>query len=267
MPPTPISRRRAVTAAIAGSTLLATVPAQAQPASRRTYILIHGAYHGGWCWQRVTAILEAHGHKVYAPSLTGNGDRIHLLTKDLTLETQIADITNLVEYEDLTGIHLVVHSYGGWAGSGALERIHGRVAEIVWLDAFMPRDGEKPVDYISDFSRKAMIEAVARGEAGRTPPPPSTYSIDTASYPWIQSKLTPQSNSVALLPIHLTGKLQTITRKTFIRAPRYQQAAFDRALAECRADPSWTTHVNENTGHDVMIDQPKWLAEILLRPA
>jgi pimeloyl-ACP methyl ester carboxylesterase len=260
-----ITRRMALAGAAVATTAAGLAPASAQAPVRKTFLLVHGAYHGGWCWQRVTAILEKQGHKVYAPSLTGNGDRVHLLSKDLTLDTQVMDLVNLAKYEDMKDICLVAHSFGGWPASGALEQISDRVASLVWLDAFKPKSGEKPVDYISEFSRKALEEALARGEAGRTPAPAKTYSQDEKSYAWIDSKLTPQPNNIVFQPITLTGKLETVKKKTFIRAPKYAQAAFDKALAECRANASWQTFVNENTGHDVMIDQPEWLADIILK--
>ena len=259
-----MTRRVALGAGAAGLAM-GTTQAKAQTGARKTFVLIHGAYHGGWCWRPTAEILESHGHKVYAPSLTGNGDRSHLLSKDINLDTQITDIVNLVKWEELKDICLVPHSYGGWPCSGALEQIHDRVASIVWLDAFKPKDGEKGTDYISEFSRKAMEEAVARGEPGRKPPPAKTFSKSEKDYPWIESKLTQQPNGPALQPIRLTGKRETIAKKTYIRAPQYPQAAFDKALAECKADPSWQTIVNDGTGHDVMIDQPQWLADVLLK--
>ncbi len=273
-----ITRRAAVGAAAAGAAVLggpamAQVSAQVsqqvsvQASARKTFVLIHGAYHGGWCWRRVADILEGHGHKVYAPSLTGNGDRSHLLSLDVNLDTQIADIANLITWEDLTGICLVAHSLGGWPCSGALETIHGRVASVVWLDAFKPKDGERAIDFISEHSRQATVDAVNRGEAGRAPPPAKLFSSSEPDYAWIDAKLTAQPNGPAMQRIRLTGKRETIAKKTYIRAPRYPQPAFDAALAECQADPSWQTIVNETTGHDVMIDQPEWLAEVLLRAA
>ena len=256
--------RRAAIGAAAGAAALGGAGAMAQTGGRKTFILIHGAYHGGWCWRRVADILERHGHKVYAPSLTGNGDRSHLLSMSVNLDTQIADIVNLVTWEDLTGICLVAHSYGGWPASGALEQIHDRIAAIVWLDAFKPHDGERGIDFISPHSRKAMEEAVARGEPGRAPPPAKLFSVSDKDYAWIDSKLSPQPNGVAMQPIRLTGKREMIAKKLYIRVPKYPQAAFDRALAECRADNTWQTLVNETSGHDVMIDEPEWLAEVLL---
>ena len=259
-----MTRRMALGAGAAGLAMSMT-QASAQPTARKTFVLIHGAYHGGWCWRPTAEILESQGHKVYAPSLTGNGDRSHLLSKDINLDTQIADIVNLVKWEELKDICLVPHSYGGWPCSGALEEIHDRVASIVWLDAFKPKDGEKGTDYISEFSRKAMEEAVARGEPGRKPPPAKTFSKSEKDYAWIESKLTQQPNGPALQPIKLTGKRDMIAKKTYIRAPSYPQAAFDKALAECKADASWQTIVNDSSGHDVMIDQPQWLADVLLK--
>jgi pimeloyl-ACP methyl ester carboxylesterase len=260
-----ITRRSALGTAAIGVAVLGATPALAQASARKTFVLVHGAWHGGWCWRRVADILEKHGHKVYAQSLTGNGDRAHLLTKDVVLDTHIADIVNLVTWEDLRDICLVAHSYGGWPASGALETIHDRVAAIVWLDAFKPEDGQKGTDFASEFSRKALVEAVAKGEPGRKGPPAKTFSVSEKDFAWIDSKLTPQPNGVATQPIRLTGKRETIARKTYIRAAKYPQAAFDKALAECRADKTWQTFVNEASGHDVMVDQPEWLADVLLK--
>ena len=115
--------------------------ARAQSA-QKTFILVPGAFYGAWCWRRVSDRLEKQGHKVYPLTLTGLADRSHLLSKDINLDTHIADIANLVEWEDLADICLVAHSYGGYPASGALERIGNRVSSIVWVDALKPADGQ-----------------------------------------------------------------------------------------------------------------------------
>src|SRR5216684_908731 len=124
-----ITRRGMVGSVVAGAGLVAATAsgefvgaARAQSAPK-TFVLIHGAWHGGWCWRRVSDLLAKQGHKVFAPTLTGLGERSHLLSKDVNLDTHIADIANVVKWEDLRDICLVVHSYGGWPGSGALEHI------------------------------------------------------------------------------------------------------------------------------------------------
>ena len=264
-----VTRRSALAAAAVGvgAAALGGSDARAQAQARKTFVFVPGAYHGGWCWKRVTDILERHGHKTYAPSLTGLADRSHLLSKDINLDTHIADIVNLFKWEDLRGACLVPHSYGGWPASGALEQIGDRVSAIVWVDAFMPKDGEKGVDSISEFSRKALVAALAKGEAGRSPPKANLFSSSEKDYDWINSKLSAQPNAIPMQAIKLTGALQKVAKKTYIRAPRYKQAGFDRALAECKADPAWTTYVTDNSHHDVMIDAPEWLADVLMKSA
>jgi hypothetical protein len=257
--------RRGAIAALGATAALGSGEAMAQAGPRKTFVLIHGAYHGGWCWKKVVDILEKQGHKVYAPSLTGQADRSHLLSLNLTLDTQITDIVNLFKWEDIENACLTVHSGGGWPGSGALEQIGDRVSSIVWVDAFMPKNGESQLDQISPFSRKALEEAMAKGEAGRKPPKASQFSLSEKDYAWMDSKLTPQPNSIVRDAIKLTGALQKVKMKTFIRAPKYPHKMFDQALAECKADPSWTTYIAENSHHDIMIDQPEWLAEIMLK--
>src|ERR1700735_3050506 len=178
----PVTRRTALGAAAVGVAAFEATQAMAQANERKTFVLVHGAWHGGWCWRRVADILEKRGHKVYAQSLTGNGDRSPPLSKDVILDTHIADIVNLVQWEDLNGICPVAHSYGGWPASGALEQIHDRVAAIVWLDAFKPENGQRGTDFASEFSRKALEEAVAKGEPGRKGPPAKTFSLSEKDY-------------------------------------------------------------------------------------
>ncbi len=237
----------------------------AQSAPRRTFVLIHGAWHGGWCWRRVADLLEAKGHKVFAPTLTGLAERSHLMSKDIVLDTHIADIVNLFKWYDIEDACLVAHSYGGWPSSGALEQIGDRVSSIVWLDAFKPENGQKGMDYASGFSRKAMEEALVKGTPGRAAPLPSAFGVNAKDQAWVQSKLTDQPNGVAMQPIRLTGARERIAKKIYIRATTYPQTAFDKALAECKADTSWTTFETATAGHDIMIDAPEWLTEILLQ--
>jgi len=218
-----------------------------------TIVLVHGAWADASSWTGVIKRLQAAGHDVVALPNTLRG-----------VAADAAVIRNYLDTVD-GPVVLVAHSYGGWPSSGALEHIHDRVASIVWLDAFKPEDGQKGTDFASEFSRKALVEAVAKGEPGRKGPPAKTFSVSERDYAWIDSKLTPQPNGVATQPIRLTGKRETIARKTYIRAAKYPRAAFDKALADCKADTTWQTFVNEASGHDVMIDQPEWLADVLLK--
>jgi pimeloyl-ACP methyl ester carboxylesterase len=174
-------------AVAAASAAIVEAGAQTVP---KTFVLIHGAWHGGWCWRRVSDLLEKGGHKVFSPTLTGLGERSHLLTKDVNLDTHIADIVNVVKWEDLRDVCLVVHSYGGWPGSGALEHIGDRVSSIVWLDAFKPENGQRGADYTSEAFRKALFAAVEKGEPGRPAPKAEAFFVNEKDRAWVDSKLT-----------------------------------------------------------------------------
>jgi hypothetical protein len=262
-----ITRRGVLASATAGAgaAALGATLAMAQHTTQKTFLLIHGAWHGGWCWRRVSDLLEKKGHKVFSPTLTGVGERSHLLSKDVNLDTHITDIVNVVKWEDLNDICLMVHSYGGWPGSGALEQIGDHVASIVWLDAFKPENGQRGFDFASEFSRRALLEAVEKGEPGRRGPAAASFLVNEKDRAWVDSKLTPQPNGVALQPIKLTGAREKVAKKTYIRAVKYPQPAFDKAYAECKADKTWKTFETTAAGHDVMVDAPEWLVEILLQ--
>ena len=235
----------------------------AQTAAQKTFVLVHGAWHGGWCWRRVSDLLEEKGHKVFALTLTGLGERSHLMSKDVVLDTHIADIVNVIKWEDLKNICLVAHSYGGFPVSGALEHVLDRVAAVVFLDAFLPEDGQKSLDVASEFSRKGTLEAVAKGELSRPPPRAETFHVNDKDRAWVDSKLTAQPVGVALQPIKLTGAREKVAKKAYIRAPAYTQPAFDSYYAAKKTDPAWRTYEVDG-GHDVMVDRPQRLVEILL---
>jgi len=261
------SRRTIVGAMAAGTMTTLGTPlssAQAQTTGK-TFVLVHGAWHGGWCWRRVSDRLEKSGHKVFTPTMTGLGERSHLLDPKINLATHVSDIVNVFKWEDLKDICLVVHSYGGWPGSGALDQIGDRVSSIVWLDAFKPENGQRGFDFASEFSRKALLEAVEKGEPGRRGPKAEAFHVNDKDRAWVDSKTTPQPNGVALQPIKLTGAREKVAKKTYIRAAKYPQPAFDKALAECKADKSWRTFETTTAGHDVMVDTPDWLVDVMLQ--
>lgn len=166
-----VTRRMLGSTAAGGLVAAAAIgAARAQP-SRKTFVLVSGSFCGGWIWRRVTDRLEQGGHKVFAPSLTGLGDRSHLLSKDVNLDTHIADVVNLVKWESLDNVCLVAWSYAGFVGAGALESIGNQVSSIVWLDAFLPTDGQKVADYVAGSPFAKIIQtALDKGEAGFGPP-------------------------------------------------------------------------------------------------
>ncbi len=241
---------------ISSATFIADARAQS---ARKTFVLVPGAWCGAWYWRRVSDRLEKQGHKVYSLTLTGLADRSHLLSKDINLDTHIKDIVNIAEWEDLSDICLVAHSYGGFPASGALEHIGNRVSSIVWVDAFKPADGQS-------LSNRAALKA--EEDAISIPPPKAPNAInDAKDAAWFLSKVTPHPVGTLLQPVKLSDAREKIAKKTFIRLPKFPSAALDKAFGECKADKAWTVLENTTSGHSVMIIEPEWLTGVLLQAA
>jgi alpha-beta hydrolase superfamily lysophospholipase len=258
------TRRGMLSVLAAGASAAAVIPsdtligqARAQSA-RKTFVLVPGAFCGAWYWRRVSDRLEKEGHKVYSLTLTGLADRSHLMSKDVNLDTHIADIANLVEWEDLADICLVAHSYGGFPASSALERIGNRVSSIVWVDAMKPADGQSFRDQVPFQAEESAISR----PAPKTVFPNAFHDAKDAA--WFLSKLTPQPVGTWLQPVKLSGARERVAKKTYIRLPKFSSLPLDKAFAECKADTSWTVLENTTSGHIVMINEPEWLTGILL---
>lgn len=230
----------------------------------RTFVLVHGAGHGGWLWRRVQDRLTAKGHRVFAPTLTGLGERSHLLSASVTLGTHITDVVNVFEWEDLADVVLVGHSYAGWVVTGAVERLEARVSALVYLDAFLPDDGQRGMDFLNEAQTEAFNAAREKGEISRPGPNSTALRIQRPEdAAWVDSKITPQPIGVSLDRLDLTGARDRVATKLYVRTPLFPQPRFDAALARCQADPSWQTAIMQNCGHDPMVDDPDAVVALL----
>jgi len=255
----------AVGATLAAATIISGGPSQAQPPAR-TFVLVHCSWHGGWCWRRVTDRLERRGHKVYAPTLTGLGERVHLLTASVDLNTHITDVVNVIKFEDLKDIVLVGHSYAGCVISGVAEQMLPSIASIVFVDAFLPKDGQRMLELTPANLRDAALEAQSKGEIARPIVPAAAFKVNEQDQAWVNSKLTPQPLGPTFTPNKFTGAREKVAKKTYIRALGYSLPSFDKWLAQCKADPTWHTH-SIDCGHDIMVDRPDELTELLIAAA
>ena len=129
-----------------------------------TFVLVHGAWHGGWCWQRVADRLRGSGHTVFTPTLTGLGERSHLLRGGIDLKTHITDVVNVIKWEGLSDVVLCGHSYGGFVISGVAEQMAPAIHSIVFLDAFVPRNGESVLDLTGLVVQEGVRNALQRGD-------------------------------------------------------------------------------------------------------
>ena len=199
--------RRIMIGGVAVATGAKIIGAARSQTAQKTFVLIHGAWVGGWYWRRVSDLLEAKGHKVFSPTLTGLGERSHLLSKDINLDTHVTDIVNVVKWESLKDICFVVHSYGGIPGSGAVEQISERISSIVWVDAFKPDNGQS-VDLVPDTRRKSILSAFEKGELGLQAPKAEVFLVNENDRALVDSR-QPRSQRAHLCsrsssPMHAT---------------------------------------------------------------
>jgi pimeloyl-ACP methyl ester carboxylesterase len=237
---------------------------QDQHPDQADIVLVHGAWHGAWCWRRVADLLAAKGRRVFVPTLTGLGERSHLAARDINLSVHVQDVVNLLKWEGLKDVVLVGHSYGGMVISGVVESApEGSIASLVYLDAFVPESGMCLLDYTTEEGREGL-PMVQEGERTGfvTPIPAEVFGVNQADRAWVDAQCTPQPYRTLTEKLRLSGARERIARKTYILATGYQGLAFGGFAARLRSDPDWRYH-EIACGHDVMLDAPEELASIL----
>jgi len=232
----------------------------------KTFVLVHGAWHGGWCWRRVSDLLEKKGHKVFAPTMTGLGERSHLIGGKIDLATHVTDIVNVIKWEGLSNIVLVGHSYGGMIISGVAEQAQPTIGSLVFLDAFVPESGASLAEGASQPVREGIAAAVQRGETTLKPVPAAVFRVNEKDRAWVDGLCTPHPIATLTDKITLTGARDRIAKKAYIRAKGYPSIPFDGAQSKLAANSAWRVY-EMPSGHDAMVDMPDRLTEILLEVA
>jgi pimeloyl-ACP methyl ester carboxylesterase len=233
-----------------------------------TFVLVHGAMHGGWCWQRVVPLLHAAGYEVFTPTLTGLGERVHLAHPGIDLDTHIHDVLGVLEYEDLHDVVLVGHSYATMVITGVADRAPDRIGHLVYLDGVMAGNGQAVLDFFP-AERRAVWRAQVEAESeGWLLPPPADLRhwgiVTEEDVTWVQPKLVPQPFRTLTQPLTLANPTRFGGPKTFIACVKAPSADWREAMIErVRTARGW--HFRElATGHDAMITAPRELADLLL---
>jgi pimeloyl-ACP methyl ester carboxylesterase len=230
-----------------------------------TYILVHGAWHGSWCWKRVRAALQSAGHNVFTPTLTGLGERSHLNSAAIDLSTHIADIVNLIHWEELSDVVLCGHSYAGCVITGVADQIPDRIRALVFLDAFLPENGESLMDIVpSEVAQTVREQARATGEGWKMNPIPAQFLgvRDPHDVAWVDAQCTPQAMATFEERIKLTGNLEHIQDIAYmLPTERHPNLLVSHERAKAKG---WKICTIRNSAHDFMIDYPQKLAEFLL---
>jgi pimeloyl-ACP methyl ester carboxylesterase len=227
-----------------------------------TFILVHGAWHGGWCWSRVAPLLRAQGHEVFTPTLTGISDRAHVLSPAVDLSTHVEDIVRLIDAEGLTDVILVGHSYAGMVISGVAQARPTALALRVHLDAFLPFDGEAAIDLLPEGPAHHYREAVAGPGFGWLIPPRSLEVLgvaEQADLDWLTPRLTPHPWATYAESIRLGAEEKSVAG-VYIECVDWLRVF--QPQAERAAARGWQTF-ELPTGHEAMVTLPAELASLL----
>jgi pimeloyl-ACP methyl ester carboxylesterase len=225
------------------------------------YVLVHGSCHGGWCWKKLIHLLNRNRHNVYTPTLTGLGERSHLVNKSIGLDTHILDIVQLLEYEDLNEVILVGHSYGGLVIGGVTERVPQRIRRLVFLDAYIPQDNKSAFDIIpgletiyserrlKEEGKEWLVESYTPEEFGVT---------DPDDVKWMSPRLSPMPWHTHDQSIRINNLDAQSLPKCFISFSKFGRSQFKSQ----KSNATWDYH-ELMRGHDAMITAPNELVDLL----
>lgn len=230
------------------------------------YVLVHGAWHGGWCWRRVSDRLTAAGHRVFCPTLTGLGERAHLLSREVNMTVHIADVVGLLEAEELEGVVLVGHSYGGIVITGVAARAKARLRQLVYLDSAIVEDGES---WSSAHTPQIQAERrkLAEPSGGVSMPVPKAEVFglrDPQDLAWVQRRMTPQPFAPYDQKMNWGGPVGNGVPKLYVDCTDPAYAGLAPVKQRIRGNPAWR-FVELKTGHDAMVSAPEETTKLLLK--
>jgi pimeloyl-ACP methyl ester carboxylesterase len=261
-----MDRRQVVLAAAAAAILAGCATGASR--SKASFVLVHGAWHGGWCWDRVAQILRADGHKVWTPTLPGMGEDARNATAQVDLASHINAVVALIDREALRDVVLVGHSYGGMVTSGVADLRADRIRSLVYLDAFLPDDGQSMSMILppANWSRsKEGAEKSASGFLIPSPPAPF-FGLPPDLAAKVQPLLTGQPIATFTQPVRYRhGGWKSVQRRVYIGCDQpgiATLATFAPFKDRVKSEPGWRYH-SMATGHDAMLTQPQALADLL----
>jgi pimeloyl-ACP methyl ester carboxylesterase len=250
-----------VMAACAGEAPPAADPApataRAAGAPPATFVVAHGAWSSAWAWKKMHPLMRERGHRLITPSYTGLGERAHLANASINLDTHITDVVNVLFYEDLRDVVLIAHSYGGMVGTGVADRARDRVRELIYLDAFVPDDGQSLYDLTGQVPEKERAAAQDGWRVTPNPPPPDTPAADLE---WIAARRLHHPIGTLEQRLALTQGPLTLPRQYILCT---KSEAFRRYADNAKA-AGWPVHELDSS-HNPHITVPEQLASLLER--
>ncbi|MVT06721.1 alpha/beta hydrolase [Chitinophaga tropicalis] len=242
------------------------VAAQHQ-SGKPVFVLVHGAWHGGWCWQEVSWQLREKGFRAYTPTLSGLGEHKNVINEGINLQTHITDIINFIEMEDLHNVVLVGHSYAGTVIAGVADSIPGRLNKLVFLDAMIVHNGESPLSTQFKEVQTAMGKFVEKKQNIAPIIPAEEFGVtDKGKAKWVNERLTPQPFNTFAQKLTLKHAYGNNVPLVYISCTEKQLPIIKKMSGEARSNPLWT-YLELNTGHDAMVTVPVELSGLFTRLA
>ena len=232
------------------------------------FVLLHGAFHGAWCWARVAPMLRAQGHAVFTPTQTGLGERAHLLSRDITLDTFVQDLVGVLETEELRDVVLVGHSFGGIAITGAAERARDRIRGLIYLDSVIPVSGVSPLDLLPPEVAAERRRLAAETDGLCVPPPdPGFFGVPPGpDADWVRRRMTPHPFGAFDSSVTLANPPGNGLPCTYVFCTNPVYAPLARYRDYARAQPGWVWR-EFAASHDAMVTHPGQTASLLMELA
>lgn len=242
-----------------------------QPAKKTAFVLVHGSWHGAWCWARVLPLLRQAGHVAHAVTLTGVGERAHLLSPAVNVDTHVQDVIGLIEAEELNQVVLVGHSYAGNVITVVADRLQqlrpGLLQRLVYLDAGVPSPGDSwSSPHTPETVQRRIEESKSSGGLSFPPPDASVFGLRDADRDWVNRRQTPQPFRLYQQPLNFDAARVAALPRTFIDCTNPPLATIDAARKRVRREPGWQV-LAMDCGHDPMVSHPQELATLLLSVA
>lgn len=236
--------------------------------SERTFVLVHGAWHGGWCYREVSRRLRALGHQVFTPTLTGLGERSHLAQFPINLSTHIQDVVNVIVWEGVSDVILCGHSYGGMVITGVADQLAERISTLVYFDAFVPEASGVSLNALLGPDGIALSLGGVEFDGVSVPAvPAAVFNVNEADRAWVDAKCVRQPVATLMEGVRLARPYAGIADRHYVLATGWGSPAgptpFQRLYDKFTADPTWQTHRMAG-GHDLMVDSPAEMAQMLM---
>jgi pimeloyl-ACP methyl ester carboxylesterase len=225
------------------------------------FLVCHGAWSAGWAWKKMHPLMNAVGHRLVTPTYTGLGERAHLANPSIDLETHIRDILNVIKYEDLDDVVLIGHSYGGMVATGVADRARDRISQLIYLDAFVPKDGQSLLD-LNEPARPRMLELAKSADGWRVPPNPTPPDTSAADVEWLTERRVDMPIKCFEMPLKLRAGELSLPR-SYIYATRIAPAdSFGPFAARAKSEAGWR-YYEIDASHAPNVSAPQALMALL----